>query len=116
MSLRPGDSEGGASLREVLRRRQTGRGRGELRSARTSEQVAGRRSVPVTRWIDCLAAAARAAAERPRAVVIDGASKITNLQAMDDVVARHRVVIISEHGEEDVHRNLADRGVMVWYM
>ena len=110
----PGDSEGGASLREVLT---WGRitSKGELVSE--DKRTGGRPPVvAVTHSIDCLAAAARAAAERPRAVVIDGASKITNLQAMDDVVARHRVVIISEHGEEDILRNLADRGVMVWYM
>lgn len=71
--------------------------------------------VAVTHSLDYMAAACRRADTTRKLVIVDGARSLAaNLQAYDDAIGRHRLLILSDHAELDHVGVLADRECDVW--
>jgi hypothetical protein len=71
--------------------------------------------IAVTHSVDYMATACRPAGMRRKLIIVDGARGLAdNPQAFDDVVPRHRLLIISDHSELDQVGVLADRSCEVW--
>jgi len=89
---------------------------GEIKVA-DSSQVIGEPLIAVTRTTQDLAAAAVAAPEGSKLVLVDGIRGITNdLQAFDDIADRQRVVILALPDEIEETSYLRDRNHPVWYL
>lgn len=70
--------------------------------------------IATTHSVDYLAAAVRRGNAEGAVVVVDGVSAISNLQALDDVVARRRTAIITDYRNVEILPELAARGVHIW--
>ena len=80
-------------------------------------QVIGEPLIAVSRVLQDLAGAANSASEASKVVLVDGArGALSDLQAFDDIVDRHRVVILASPDEMDEVRILKDRECPVWHL
>lgn len=71
--------------------------------------------IAVTHSVDYMAVACQRSEAGSKTVIVDGARALAaNLQAYDDAVSRHRVLILSDHSELQHVDVLADRACEVW--
>jgi hypothetical protein len=49
-------------------------------------------------------------------VIVDGAGKVKDLQALDDVVDNGKVLIVADHSERDLFQEIASRNCRLWGM
>lgn len=47
-------------------------------------------------------------------VIVNGATRVANMQSFDDVAALHRVVVICDHQEDEAVKDLLNRGCRLW--
>ena len=89
---------------------------GELKSNDTY-QVEGEPIVAATRVPEDLAFASSAAPVATRVVFVDGArGLVRDMQAVDDIAERQRMIILASPDETDALALLKDRGCPIWYM
>lgn len=81
---------------------------------RDAYQAAGEPLIAVSSRIENVAAAAANAEPRSKVVIVDGASRITDLSRFDSIAERQNLIIVAETDEEDKLRELHDRGCKFW--
>lgn len=89
---------------------------GEIRAG-DDYQVVGEPLIGVGRVLQDLADAAMASPDGSKVVVVDGARGATgDLQAFDDIVERHRVVILASPSEMEDIELLREQECPIWYL
>lgn len=78
-------------------------------SVATGEPIIG-----VSPRLEYVATACRKTCRRYPRVIIDGANRVKDLQAFDDVVENSKLLVIAEHSETDNLHYLEERGCKIW--
>jgi len=78
------------------------------------DAICGPPLLALTHSVEALAEYCTVAPHRSSLVVVNGASRITNLQAFDDAASMQRVVVFADHGEHAHVENLLKRGCRLW--
>ena len=74
----------------------------------------GQPIIAVSSRLEYVAAACRANQDISPRVIVDGAKRIKDLQAFDDVVDYSKLLVMADHSQVEELSELADRECMVW--
>lgn len=74
----------------------------------------GEPSIAVTSSAETLAAYCINAAARSKLVVVNGLSRVKDLQSFDDIQQTQRLILIAEDDDDDLIQALGDRGCRFW--
>jgi hypothetical protein len=77
-------------------------------------QASGEPLLATTSRLDYLAAACQRVSKGSKVVIIDGASRITDLACFDLIAETQNLIIFAEAGEEEKLAQLRDRGCQFW--
>jgi hypothetical protein len=77
-------------------------------------KVAGEPFIAISSRIEPVAAACAVAPPRSKLVIVDGASRITDLARFDSMIETQNMIIVAEAEDEDKLRQLYDRGCRFW--
>jgi hypothetical protein len=77
-------------------------------------KVAGEPFVAISPWIENIAAACSSAQNKSKVVIVDGASRITDLAKFDSIIETQNLIIVAEAEDEETLARLYDRGCRFW--
>jgi hypothetical protein len=77
-------------------------------------QAAGEPFIALSSRIEHVAAACKAAPQRSKVVIVDGARRITEFASFDAIAETQNMIIVAEVDEEEKLRQLFDRGCRFW--
>lgn len=111
--VRSARRSGGALIADVLT---WGRIRDDGRLVSEDWRVgSGQPIIAATHSINNMALACRSTEAGSKVIIVDGAALLTrNVQALDDVIRKHRLLILADHDQLEDARVLRDRGCEVW--
>ena len=81
---------------------------------RDGEVGAGAPLIAVSHRTEFVAEAVRAGGDMMSRVIVDGAVRVGDLQALDELVDNSKLLIVADHTRLDEFREIADRGCRVW--
>ena len=77
--------------------------------------LSGEPALAVTNSAETLANYCIGAPAMSKLAIVNGLSRIRNLQAYDDITQTQRLVLFADHDEEEMIQSLGDRGCRFWF-